>query len=137
MAEVRRRESFAAPAEEVWALVGDYNGLPAWHPGIESSQLEQDGAIRRLTLADGAGEVVELLEAHDHDGRTYRYRIVESGLPVEDYVSTLTVHEVGDAAHVEWTSTFEAVGVSDDEAITIIEGIYDAGLGSLKERFGG
>jgi hypothetical protein len=38
---------------------------------------------------------------------------------------------------VEWTSTFEAVGVSDDEAITIIEGIYDAGLGSLKERFGG
>ena len=137
MAEVRRTVSLPAHADEVWSLVGDYNGLPQWLPGIEKSELEQDGAIRRLTLAEGAGEVVEVLEEHDPGGRTYTYRIIESGLPIKDYVSTMTVHEQGGSSELEWSATFESVGVSDEEASAIIEGIYDAGIGGLKERFRG
>jgi hypothetical protein len=137
MAEVRRTVSLPAPADQIWALVGEYNGLPDWLPGIEKSELEQDGKIRRLTLAGGAGEVVERLEAHDPAGRTYTYRILESGLPIKDYVSTMTAHDRGGSTELEWSATFESVGVSDAESSAIIEGIYDSGIGSLKERFGG
>lgn len=136
MAEVRRTASLNAPADEVWALVGEYNGLPEWLPGIAESVLEQDGKIRRLTLTENQGEVVELLEAHDPENRTYTYRITECGLPVRDYVSTMIVHDRGDRCELEWKSTFEPVGVSDEEACAIIQGIYDSGIESLKQRFG-
>ncbi len=137
MAQVSKTVLLAAPADEVWALVGDYNGLPEWLPGIERSTLEQDGKIRRLTLAEGGGEVVELLHSHDPSGRTCTYSIEESGLPIRDYVSTLTVRESDGGSEVEWTGTFEVVGVPEEEALGIVHGIYDAGIGSLEERFGG
>jgi hypothetical protein len=35
---------------------------------------------------------------------------------------------------IDWSSTFDAKGASDDDAKKTILGIYDAGLGSLKEK---
>ena len=29
-----------APAEQVWELVREFNGLPDWHPAIASSEIE-------------------------------------------------------------------------------------------------
>ena len=47
-----------APVEQVWAVVRQFNGLPAWHPVIASSSLDsgeegQVGAVRRLVTGDG------------------------------------------------------------------------------------
>lgn len=134
MATARRVTELAAGADEVWAVVGDFNGLPEWLPPIERSELE-DGGVRRLTLRDG-GEVVERLESHDDAGRSYSYRILESGLPVRDYRATVAVHERPDGCEVEWQSTFEPEGASEEDAVAVIDGIYDTGLAALRERFG-
>ena len=47
------------------------------------------GAVRTITFNDGA-EVVERLESLDDAGRRLSYTILESTLPVEGYVASLT-----------------------------------------------
>jgi len=42
-----------APADEVWAVIGDFGGIQRWAPGTESSRLvlhdrNETGAIRLL-----------------------------------------------------------------------------------------
>ena len=50
----------AAPADEVWARIRDFNGLPVWLGGlVVESEIEdgkagdQDGGVRSFTLGDG------------------------------------------------------------------------------------
>ena len=41
-----------APAKEVWALIRDFNALPAWHPAITDSEIEEGKAgIRSVPCA--------------------------------------------------------------------------------------
>ena len=58
----------AVPADEVWALMGDFNGLASVSPDVVKSELEQGGAIRRLTLTNGA-QFIEQLVSRDDDAR--------------------------------------------------------------------
>ena len=49
----------AEPAK-VWAKVGDFNGMPGWHPAVAESKASDGnnvGSRRTLTLK-GGGEVV-------------------------------------------------------------------------------
>ena len=65
------------------------------HPAIASTEVTEGrnnskGAVRVLTTKDGA-KITERLTAYSAGAMTYTYRILESPLPVTDYVSTLKV----------------------------------------------
>lgn len=135
MADVKLSIPVAASPAQVWEKIGSFNALSDWHPAVERSELEDGGTIRRLHLA-GGGEIVERLEASE-DGHSYTYSIIEGPLPVMNYSSTLRVVEGADGkAEVEWSSNFDPVG-SADEAIEVMQGVYQAGLDNLKKMFGG
>jgi polyketide cyclase/dehydrase/lipid transport protein len=121
--------------DKAWALIGDFCGIKDWHPAIANCEMkEMEGAkIRTLTTKDG-GVIVEKLTNWDDAGHSYSYEILESPLPVANYVSTIKVEENGGTVAIDWSSTFDAKGASDDDAKKTIIGIYDAGLGSLKEK---
>ena len=133
MAQVTRSAVVAAPAADVWALIGGFQALPDWHPAVEGSAKEQasDGAeMRRLSLA-GGGEILE--KSLGSDGMSYGYEILESPLPVANYKAILTAAETGGKTMITWCSTFDATA---DGAEGAIAGVYEAGLGALTERFG-
>ena len=132
MAKVTVIEEFSASAEQIWNVIGGFNALPAWHPAVERSELEEGGSIRKLTLVDGA-VILERLEHHSDETREYRYSIVENPLPVADYLATLKVSEHEEGSQVEWSGEFDPSGVSADEAVELIHGIYQAGLDHLKQ----
>jgi hypothetical protein len=68
--------------------------------------------------------------------RTNTYAIVESPLPVADYVSTISVASVPDGkSNVTWSSSFDAKDASDEDAVNAITSIYYAGLNNLDEHF--
>ena len=140
MAKVTMATQLPAPAERVWDLIGGFNTLADWHPAVEKSEIEKEGTstLRRLHVA-GGGTVFERLEAVDDAERVLRYSIVESPLPVGDYVATLRVRDRGDgrSCTVEWSSEFSPVGAPESEAVKVIQGVYQAGLESLKGIFGG
>jgi hypothetical protein len=69
-----------------------------------------------LTLQDG-GKIRETLLAHDDKGKNLKYNIVESPLPVSDYVSTIHVKPgKNGGSRVEWSSIFKAKGADDEKA---------------------
>ncbi|MGI8336079.1 SRPBCC family protein [Actinomadura scrupuli] len=134
-----------APAEAVWALIRDFNGLSAWATSMPPSVIEdgkaadQVGCVRRLE-ANGTLLARERLLALDDVSLTQKYAILESALGVNDYVGTLHVTPVtdGDRSVVEWSGSFRADAAEADKTIAVLrDQIYRPGLAALKERFSG
>lgn len=135
MAKVDMKTNLNVTADEVWKLIGGFNALPDWHPAIEKSELEEEGSMRRLSLA-GGGTIMEKLEKLDDNERVYSYSIIDSPLPVSNYKATLRVKEDDEGkTTVEWSSEFEAKGAAENEAMDVIAGIYQAGFDNLKKMF--
>jgi Polyketide cyclase / dehydrase and lipid transport len=146
MAKVFASSVLDAPADEVWAAIRDFNGMPSRHPAIEASEIQdgkpadQVGSVRVLTLGDGAKVVETLLELSDPN-RSCTYNILESPLGVSGYVATLSVTPVtdGNRSYIQWTAEFETdPGQDDKERVDFIgTNVFQGGFDSLKERFGG
>ncbi len=136
MAKVNSSMHLDVPVEKMWELIGKFNGLPNWHPAVESSELEDGGETRKLSLV-GGGSIVEKLQKHDDDNYTYSYSIENSPLPVANYVSQLRVVRDGDGCSIEWGSEFTPAGASESDAVKVVQGIYQAGFDNLKKMFGG
>ena len=112
-----------------WSLVGDFCGIKAWHPAIKDCV---------LTARDGSTFVEQLVKWDDKD-TSYTYRILQSPLPVADYLSTLKVEEDDEPGKVAitWSSTFEPKGTSEEEARKAVSAVYLAGLLQLKSELKG
>jgi Polyketide cyclase / dehydrase and lipid transport len=125
---------------EAWSLVGGFCGIKTWHPAIANCvESEKDGAkLRTLTAKDGA-TFVEQLVKWDDKGTSYTYKILESPLPVSNYISTIKVEEDDEPGKVAitWSSTFDPKGVSEDAARKAVADVYLAGLLNLKSELKG
>ena len=133
-----------AGADTVWALVRDFDALPDWHPGIATSRIEHGrpadavGCVRNFELSDG-GTIRERLLALDDADRRCVYSILESPLPLWDYVATLQVRPVTDqeACYAAWSADFAcAEADAGTLAETVGTGVFQAGFDALKARFG-
>ncbi len=134
-----------APADRTWEVVGDFNGLPKWHPAVESSTATQgssQGSVRTLKLK-GGGELIETLESINAAEKKFSYRLKDGGaLPVSNYTSTLSVKPTADGGStVEWRGAFyrkytnndPPPDQNDEAAVKAITGVYTSGLANLKK----
>lgn len=137
MAKVNMQTKLDVSPQQVWDLIGGFNTLPDWHPAVDRSELDDGGHVRRLSLA-GGGTIVEKLERANDSEHAYTYSIIDSPLPVSNYTSSIRVKSDGKGGGtiVEWSSSFEPSGAEKNEAVKIIEGIYQAGFDNLKQIFG-
>lgn len=125
----------AATPAAVWAAIGDFCGIEAWHPAVATCTLSEADGVRVRTLGlEGGGEIVEKEVARDEAAMSYTYAIVTSPLPVADYVSTLSVAPEGAGSKITWTGSFNAAGASDADAEAAIAGIYTAGIEGIASR---
>jgi len=139
----------SAPVDKVWDVLKDFDSLDKWHPGFSKDTLvkgdnNKPGAVRKLTVKDGPSFTEELL-AFDEAHHTYRYRIVESPLPIDHYVSRISVKAgPNGTSRVTWSGTFKRKNASDNPpeaesdagAVKLVTGVYEGGLANLKKRFG-
>lgn len=132
-----------APAEAVWEVIRDFNGLPQWTPFVVESRIEsnrpadQIGCIRHFRLRDGGVIREQLLMLSDYDFQC-SYAILDSPMGVSDYVATLKLTPVtdGDRSFIEWWAEFEAPpGREQALATEIGEGVFQAAFEALKRRF--
>jgi len=147
--KVTKSVTVAAPVEKTWDTVKDFDSLNKWHPGFSADVLQKGdnnkvGAVRKLTVKDGPSFTEELL-AFDEAKHTYKYRIIESPLPLRDYVSHITVTPgPNGGSHVTWVGTFKRKSTSDtppeaesdEAALKLINSVYDGGLANLKKTLG-
>ena len=145
MARVFVSSVIAAPASEVWARIRDFNGLPSWHPRIRESQIEggepadKVGCVRDFYLQNGDRIRERLLGLSDFD-MFCTYAILESPMPLENYVATLRLTPVtdGERTFAEWTAEFDCAPEHEADLVEGIGGnVFQGGFDSLKRHFGG
>ncbi len=132
-----------APADAVWRVVRDFNGLPAWTPFVKASRIEsgkpadQIGCIRNFELDDGGRIREQLLSLSDYDFQC-AYSILESPMGVSNYVATLKLTPVtdGDRTFAEWWAEFDApAGREAALAEQVGQRVFQAAFDSLKRQF--
>ena len=104
-----------APVERVWRTVSDFNGLPAWMPGMKDSTVEDSksptaiGAVRRLSMAGTKDLLRERLEVLDPENLRITYSVIEGPLPVKKIMTSLHLRPITDAYGTlgEWSTQFE------------------------------
>ena len=140
MAKVSMQTIINASADEVWKTISDFNGLPKFVPAITKSTVEGSGlgAVRTLRLQDSETPIIERLERMDEEKRSLSYSIIESPLPLADYIATLEIRPLAEnRCEVTWWSTFEPKGAPESEALMTVEGVYAMGFEGLKKIYGG
>lgn len=148
--KVEKSIAIKAEPAKVWALVKDFGNMQKWHPAVTADKLEtkkdengDNATYRRLTLK-GGGSIYEKLRSTDDASMQLKYEIVDSPLPLTDYVSTMTVTAGPDKGEstVTWVGRFYRLyklnppippGQDDKTAVDAVTGIYDAGLPNLKK----
>ena len=136
-----------APIEKVWAAAKDFDSLDKWHPGFSKDVLTKGannapGTVRALTIKDGPTFTEQLISFNESD-HTYRYKILESPLPVQNYVSTFRVKSgANGTTTVTWSAKFTRKNPADNPpaaendaaAVKLITGVFQAGLANLKKQ---
>lgn len=132
-----------AAADNVWARVRDFNGLPQWHPGIADSRIENGepsdrvGCIRHFHTRDGGTIRERLLALSDFDF-TQTYEILESPMGVDNYVATLKLTPItdGNRCFAEWSAEFDCdEGREQELTRTIADGVFQGGFNALKQLY--
>lgn len=132
-----------APASAVWARVRGFNEMPEWHPAIARSRIErgqpqdQIGCVRDFELTDGGRIREQLLALSDFD-YSFSYCILESPMPVSNYVAGLRLVPVtdGDRTFAEWTAEFDTEPGQEQEMARLIgQDVFQAGFDALKTHF--
>ncbi len=145
MARVFTSSVIGAPASEVWVRIRDFNGLPSWHPRIRESQIEggeppdKVGCVRDFYLQNGDRIRERLLGLSDYD-MFCTYAILESPMPLENYVATLRLTPItdGERTFAEWTAEFDCDLENEADLIDGIgNNVFQSGFDSPKRHFGG
>ena len=132
-----------APIENVWAKIRDFNALPAWHPSIADSHIENDepsdkvSCIRNFNLKGGGNIREQLLTLSDINCQC-TYSILSSPMAVENYEATLRLVPItdGNRTYAEWTAEFNCP--PEEEAALIDEignNVFQHGFDALKKSF--
>ena|SRR5215470_15338661 len=130
MPKIRESSTIAAPVAEVWNVVRDFNSLPKWFPGVTDSYVEdhvsphQVGCVRNFGLEGGARIREQLVMLSDRD-RICNYKMLESPLPVRNYVATVRLEPAqGNSTHIELTSQFDVNPAEEKETMGFLSGTY-------------
>jgi hypothetical protein len=141
MAKVQVSAVVPAAVEHVWEYVHDFAGLSKWFPGLTDIHIEpgvannQAGCIRNLVLENGARIREQLLAISDQD-RSWSYKMVESPLPVTNYVATVRLSSSdGNGTLAEIASQFDVAATQEKEIVNLLTATYQGAFELLKKHF--
>ena len=145
MPHVVRSTIIDAPVDALWSVLRDFNGHENWHPIVARSEIERSqpsdriGCVRRFTLQDGSELREQLLGLSDYD-MFCTYSILDSPMPLTNYVATLRLTPVtdGERTFIEWSADFDCAPEREAELVGGIGGnVFQGGFDALKRAFGG
>jgi hypothetical protein len=133
---LRSVEVRGAPAA-VWAAIGPFCAIGAWHPAIGACSLDGKAlATRTLLTRDGKAKFVELQVARDDVAHSYSYTFTSSPVPVTHYVSTFSVTPGGEGlSTVTWRGYYVPDAGKAVAANAALSGIYESGLEAIRTKF--
>jgi len=143
MTNVSVKGTIYAAADEIWKTLSSFRDVEKYIPLIKSSTVEGSGVGAKRTCiipseSGQEGKIEEEIKSFDDDAKTLSYSITSSPLPVENYLGTIKVKDIGDGrCEVEWSSTFEPKGIPEEEVAKMINDVYVAAIDGLKKLHNG
>jgi uncharacterized protein YndB with AHSA1/START domain len=133
-----------APIERVWRVTSDFNGLPAWMPGMKGSVIEpgkkagEIGAVRKLGMAGTKDVLRERLEALSPEEFLISYSVLEGPLPVKNIRTSLRLRPITDSYGTlgEWSTQFDTEKGKEAEGEQFMARVFGAGFRALKKHLG-
>jgi hypothetical protein len=131
-----------APVARVWERVRDFNGLPRWVPAVRESRIENGepadrvGCVRDFRLQNGDRLREQLLGLSDYE-YFCTYSILESPMPLTNYIATLRLSPVtdGDRTFAEWSAEFDCAPEATDDLVNGIgQNVFQAAFSALKRQ---
>ncbi|MEE9322571.1 MAG: zinc-binding dehydrogenase [Granulosicoccus sp.] len=129
-----------APIDVVWPLLRDFNAHERWHPAVDRSDLEagrqgdQVGSIRSFYLTSNEHLREQLLGLSDKDHQL-RYTIVESDIPLSNYVAEISLKSISDVDQTLWCwrSRFDTPPGQEQALKKLVaENVYAAGFDAIR-----
>lgn len=125
-------------ADQVWAVIRDFNSYPVWVESVSESRIEEGksgdsvGAIRNFV--EYGTRIRQRLLAHSDLDRFYTYESCEPLGAITYYQGTGRVSSIvdGDRAFVEWTVTFECPAKEQENCTKLLKEAMPQWLKSLR-----
>lgn len=139
MALVETTAVIPGPINAVWDVFRDFNGHDRWHPAVAESEIEAGqpadkvGCVRRFRLSGGEELREQLLALSDAE-TMFRYCLIETPLPLFNYVASVRLIPVTQTndTFVQWSARFQT---PRDEAATlkalVRDGVQRAGIAAV------
>ena len=137
MAKYSTEGEFELSADALWAVVKDFGNV-GWLPGKKttySSEGEGPGMTRTIETPP-IPTVREQLDSIDEEKRAIFYRVIQGvPMPIKDYSASMRVIDAGnERSRLEWSSTWEPDGVTEDEARAVVANMYNSVLAVMKAK---
>jgi hypothetical protein len=138
--KVVRSTIIDAPVDRLWSVLRDFNGHDQWHPLIATSAIERSqpsdkiGCVRRFTLQDG-GELREQLLSLSDLEMTFSYCLLETPIPLFNYVAHVRLLPVtdGNRSFWHWESRFTTPPGREAELAEIVgTAVYSNGMEAVR-----
>jgi hypothetical protein len=124
------------PAYRAWDAISRIGRLDVWFPIIETCVIEGQGsgAVRRMTLIDGGGEINDTIEEIDPIRRRLIYLRPVSPFPVTHYRGIVEVFESYDGLGiVVWTIEFESTPEEAQSVASLVKGAIGDGIDGMEK----
>ena len=120
---------FNQTADQVWAVIRDFNSYPVWVATVTESHIEGGkagdsvGAIRNFV--ESGTRIRQRLLAHSDLDRSYVYESCGALGAITYYQGTARVAPItdGDRAYMEWSVTFDC---APEEKVNCTKGLEEA-----------
>ena len=113
-------------ADEVWAIIGDFDGADNLFPAIEKITLEDSDAGHDRIISMFGMDIRERLISKDDEARVLVYSVID--LP--KHLASITVTPTDSGSSVSWK-----FDVEPDNMAEMLHGTYQGGLEELARRF--
>jgi hypothetical protein len=142
MARVFASTVINAPIDKTWKIIRDFGDLDNWHPAISNCRIENNdpgdkiGCIRSFDFKDG-GSLKEQLVALDDLEHSFTYTMLESIIPIKNYVSTLYLLPIDDKkwTYAAWTAEFNCLSTEENKLTEMVKNaVFYSGFNGLKSK---
>jgi hypothetical protein len=134
-----------APPDMAWDAIRDFTRIAEWHQAVtkvedvHNGPGDRVGCVRRMEV-DGGVIMTERLVALSDRERCYSYELIDSPVPVRNFVGTVGVLPITRTGQslVSWTATFDAIeGDGSDIAEVVRQTVIRPGFEGLARACAG
>jgi hypothetical protein len=121
-----------ASPDDAWNLIGPFETMQSWFPGIINTKIEGSGigAVRHLTMQDNAIFSDKLTEQGD---KHYSYIIVGGEVPFENYLGTVSVVSNNGGCTLKYHASIDVSEENREASVAFLKEIYTNAFENVKK----